>query len=184
MNEYRYSETAVIGLLADSHGRADTTRRAVEILVEKARADVLIHLGDVCGDTVLDALAGLTCHIVFGNCDYDRRALGEYGASLGLHIDHPCGRILVGEKSLVFAHGDNLAHENEAINACADYFCHGHTHEIRDQRVESTRLVNPGALFRASCYTVVRLEPRTGRLDVFPVESPPERRDERPGRDR
>jgi len=175
VNEYRYPESVVIGLLADSHGRADTTRRAAEILVERARVDVLIHLGDVCSDTVLDALAGVPSHVVFGNCDHDWRALAEYGASLGLHIDHPCGRILAGGRSLVYAHGDNPAHERDAVNACSDYFCHGHTHLFRDQVVESTRMVNPGALFRASCYTLVRLEPCSGRLDVFPLESAPVR---------
>ncbi len=182
MNEYRYPENAVIGLLADSHGRADTTRRAVDILVEKARVDVLIHLGDVCSDTVLDALAGLTAHVVFGNCDRGWRALGKYGSSLGLHIDHPCGRVLAGEKSLVYAHGDDPAHERAAVGA-ADYFFHGHTHIFRDECVGSTRVINPGALFRATCYTVARLEPCTGRLDVFPVDAPPALPVERPGRD-
>lgn len=184
MNEYRYPENAIIGLLADSHGRADTTRRAVEILVDRAGVDVLIHLGDVCSDTVLDAMAGLTAHVIFGNCDHDWRALGEYGASLGLHIDHPCGRVLVGEKTLIYAHGDHSAHEREAVRAAADYFFHGHTHIFRDQRVESTRVINPGALFRTTCYTVVRLEPCTGRLDVFSVDAPSALPVERPGRDR
>lgn len=180
MNEYRYPEDTVVGLLGDSHGRADTTRRAVEVLLNGAAVNVLVYLGDVCSDTVLDALAGIPTHVVFGNCDHNWRAMAEYGSSLGLHIDHPCGRLLLGDKSLVFAHGDNSSHECDAISSGADYFCHGHTHVFRDQRAESTRIVNPGALFRASRYTVVRLEPCTGRLDVFPVDPVPARRDERP----
>ncbi len=170
MNEHRYGAGTVLGLLTDSHGRADTTRLAVDCLLD-AGADVLIHLGDVCADTVLDALAGTPAHVVFGNCDWDWRRLGEYGASLGLHIDHPCGRLVVGERTLTYAHGDVPAHERLAMEAGDDYFLHGHTHVFRDERVGATRLINPGALFRAPRYTVVRLEPCAGRLDVIPVQA-------------
>lgn len=170
MSDHAYPEGTVLGLLADSHGRAGMTRRAVDLLLTQARVDVLVHLGDVGSDTVLDALAGAPAHVVFGNCDDDWPLLAEYASSLGLTVDHPVGRLLIGHRSVVFAHGDNSTHLREAVSSAADYFCHGHSHVFRDETAESTRLVNPGALFRASRYTVVRLEPCTGRLDVFPVE--------------
>lgn len=180
MNVYRYPASTVLGLLADSHGRADTTRRAVELLIDTAGVDVLIHLGDVCDDAVLDALAGVPAHVVFGNCDHDWAALGDYARSLGLHVDHPCGRLDVGSRAVVYAHGDNPAYERQAVSTCADYFCHGHSHDLRDQRVGETRIVNPGALFRAACYTVARLDPGAGRLDVLTVGRSPVRLNERP----
>lgn len=178
MTEHRYSATTVLGLLADSHGRADTTRRAVDRLIESG-AQVLLHLGDVCDDSVLDALAGLKAHVVFGNCDGNARLLGEYARSIGLEVDHPCGRLLLGDRSVVFAHGDDPQHEQNAISACADYFCHGHTHRIRDERANETRIVNPGALFRAGRYTVGRLEPAADRFDVLEIEPAAVRRAER-----
>lgn len=178
MNEYRYAATTVLGLLADSHGRADTTRRAVDRLVT-AGAEVLIHLGDVCDDAVLDALAGLRVHLVFGNCDWNWRPMAEYARSIGLIVDHPCGRLLLGDRSVVFAHGDDPGHEREAVSACADYFCHGHTHRIRDERASRTRIVNPGALFRAGRYTVGRLEPAADRFDVLELEPAAVRRAEK-----
>lgn len=179
MNEHRYAGGKVLGLLADSHGRADITRIAVDRLI-RAGADVLIHLGDVCGDAVLDVLAGFRAHVVFGNCDPDWRTQAEYARSLGLHVDHPSGRLQVGNQSVAFAHGDNPAHERQAVSACADYFCHGHSHLVRDEKAGRTRIVNPGALFRAACYTVARLDPEAGRLEVLTVQRVPGCLNERP----
>jgi len=170
MNVYRYPASTVLGLLADSHGRADTTRLAVDLLVAEG-AEVLIHLGDICDDAVLDALAGHVAHVVFGNCDDNWRRLAEYGRSIGVLVDHPCGRVRVGDRSVVFAHGDNPTHEQDAVSAGADYFCHGHSHQTRDELLNRTRIVNPGALFRASRYTVVRLEPGSGRVDVLSIDA-------------
>jgi predicted phosphodiesterase len=46
---------------------------------------------------------------------------------------------------------------------------HGHTHEIRDERVGLTRVINPGALHRAARYTAAVLEPASDRLEIIVV---------------
>lgn len=163
-----YPAGTQIGLLSDSHGRAETTQHAVDQLVE-AGADVLLHLGDVGDDRVLDALAGHRAHVVFGNCDYDWENLAEYAAFIGLTVDHPCGRILVGDRVIVFSHGHRAADMTEAIESGLPFFCSGHTHQASDTLVEKTRLINPGALFRASCYTVALLEPISGAVTFLEV---------------
>ena len=38
------------------------------------------------------------------------------------------------------------------------YLCHGHTHATRDERLGPTRVINPGALFRARRHTVAVLD--------------------------
>ena len=154
----RYPAEACVGVLGDSHGDAEITRVAVGLLIE-AGADVLIHVGDVCDLRVLDALAGHQTHIVFGNCDWDWQDLADYARLLGLQVDHPFGRIEVGDRLIGFAHGDDARHEAVALNDGFSYFFHGHTHEQRDDRMGGTRVINPGALSRARRYTVASLHP-------------------------
>ena len=55
----------------------------------------------------------------------------------------------------------------QAIDDGVEYLLHGHTHEVRDERVGPTRVINPGALFRASRYTAAVLEPETDRLEIL-----------------
>jgi predicted phosphodiesterase len=53
-----------------------------------------------------------------------------------------------------------------ALEDGVDFLLHGHTHEVRDERVGSTRIINPGALFRARRYTAALLTPATGALRI------------------
>lgn len=169
-----------IGLLSDSHGRAATTRRAVRLLLDRG-VDVIVHLGDVGSVEVIDALveqldaAGRVdppVHAVFGNCDWDADALGRYAASLGVSVDHPVGRLQVDGRSVVFQHGHQSAAMEQALAEQVDYLCHGHTHRTRDEKVGPTRVINPGALFRAADYTVAILDTAADRVAFFQVPEP------------
>jgi putative phosphoesterase len=166
----QYPQGTIFGLLSDSHGDARRTRRAVNLLVEDHRADVLVHLGDVESVDVIDALAGYRAHLVFGNCDWNWQVLGQYARSLGIVVDHPCGRIKVGKRSIVFSHGHDEMDRVRAIESGASYYCQGHSHVCEDKSERLTRLLNPGALFRASCYTVAWLDPVADRFEFVPVE--------------
>ncbi|MFG0330599.1 MAG: metallophosphoesterase family protein [Phycisphaerales bacterium] len=164
-----YPASTTIGLLSDSHGRAEITRRAVEALIE-AGADLLIHLGDIGADKVLDALAGHPSRVVFGNCDYPWEPLGRYAERLGIAVDHPEGAIRVGEEHIHYAHGDRTGSFHRAIEGGAGWFLHGHSHETRDEVVRGVRVVNPGALFRASRYTVCMLEAARNSVGFLQIE--------------
>jgi predicted phosphodiesterase len=50
-----------------------------------------------------------------------------------------------------------------------DYLLHGHSHEVRDERVGRTRIINPGALCRAARYTAAILDPDADALEVLEV---------------
>lgn len=155
----------VFGLLSDSHGRATTTEKAVGGLVD-AGAEVLLHLGDVGTVEVIDALVAegasgeeLPAHVVFGNVDWDQGVLARYAEDLGVRVAHPEGVIqLPGGGELRFQHGHEDARMREALDAGPAYLCHGHSHARRDERVGQTRVVNPGALFRAAAYSVALLD--------------------------
>ena len=165
-----------IGLLSDSHGRAGTTRRAVELL-QRQGVDLLLHLGDVGTVEVIDALCvegkegddQLEAHLVFGNTDWDHHTLETYAEDLDIAVDHPIGRLKVEGGDLVFCHG----HEHERMDAVLQeqprYLCHGHTHRVLDTHDGPTRIINPGALFRAKSYTVAILDTAADTLTFHEV---------------
>ncbi len=168
---------ARIGLLSDSHGRAGTTQRAARLLIEQG-ADMLLHLGDIGTLEVLDAMvekldaAGKPdppVHIVFGNCDWDGDGLTEYAKTLGITVSDPEGRVAADGKVLSFQHGHVEASMEQALASGVNYLCHGHTHEQRDQTIGHTRVINPGALFRASQYSVALLDTALDELSFIAV---------------
>jgi len=156
----------LIGVLSDSHGHAARTALAVSALVD-AGAGLLIHLGDFETEEVLDELAGHPARIVFGNCDWDRAGLARHARHLGVTVDDPCGEIVAAGKRVVFTHGHVARHLLGAVASGADYLLHGHTHEVRDERIGATRVVNPGALFRAARYTAAVLDPAGDALRIL-----------------
>lgn len=166
-----------IGLLSDSHGRATTTQRAVQLLIAQG-ADVLLHLGDVGTVEVIDALVEQAerngtlkpaVHVVFGNVDWDAGSLSRYARSLGIHVDDPVGRMSAGGKQVCYQHGHVDAAMRQALAEGVDFLFHGHTHRTRDETVGPTRIVNPGALFRAAEYTVALVDTDSGSVDFHGV---------------
>jgi len=135
------------------------------MLVDRG-AEMLLHMGDIETEDVLDALAGLDARIVFGNND-DERSLGRYATSLGLRVLHPLGRLEADGRTIAFTHG----HIGTAVRdgSSADYFIHGHTHRQRDERRGATRFINPGALHRASPFSVALLDPSSDSLEFVVV---------------
>jgi putative phosphoesterase len=159
-----------LGILSDSHGRAAITATAVRLLLD-AGADRLIHLGDVETDAVIDELVGHHAHLVFGNCD-DARRLARYAETVGVTVDHPAGRLEVDGRAVVYTHGHLAGPMEEAVRDGAAYLLHGHSHEVRDERIGGTRVINPGALFRAARYTAAVLDPGRDHLEIIEVPRP------------
>lgn len=186
----------LIGLLSDSHGRGKRTHRAVKLL-RRHGAEMLVHLGDVETESVIDALVApiksskksrskqeaggggpgktkaggvIPVHLVFGNTDHDVLTLTRYAQSFGMAVDHPLGELRWGSRRLVFTHGDHVELMDQAIQDGATYLCHGHTHVADDRRVGKTRIINPGALYRARRYTVALLDTDQDTVQFFEVE--------------
>lgn len=157
-----------IGLLSDSHGRADTTAKAVRALLDHG-AELLLHLGDVGSEAVIDELVGHHARIVFGNCDDEIGSLTRYAGLMGVGVDHPMGGLEIAGKRIAFTHGHLQHLVDQALLDGVDYLFHGHSHELRDQRVGRTRIINPGALFRAPRYTAAVLDPARDALEIIDV---------------
>ncbi len=167
---------AKIGLLSDSHGAAERTAAAAQLLVDHG-AEVLIHLGDIESEAVIDALMlpapgteePVEVHVVFGNVDWDRLALARYATDLGMYVDHPVGSLRCGKRRVTFLHGHDRQALRDAIATGADYVVHGHTHEARDDREGEARVINPGALHRASDFSVALLDTEADRVQFLRI---------------
>ncbi len=146
-----------IGILSDTHDQVARTRLAVALLT-RAGAEALIHCGDLTIPDVVDEFLGVPSTFVFGNCDYDqadlRRAMKRIKANcLGLG-----GLITLSDRRIAVTHGHSDAELARLAALEPDYLFTGHTHHRRDVREGPTRFINPGALYRASTWTVALLD--------------------------
>jgi len=157
-----------LGVLSDSHGHDERTGEAVRRLID-AGAEILVHLGDIETEAVLNELTAAPARIVFGNCDWDTKTLAEHARRIGIRVDDPIGLIEIGSRRIAFTHGHLDRLMQQAIADGVDYLFHGHTHQLRDEIVQGTRVINPGALFRAARYTAVVLDPANDRLEIVDV---------------
>lgn len=159
----------LIGILSDTHGRAQMTAAAVALLRDRG-AEFFIHCGDIGGENVLDELAGLPCAVVFGNTDWDRDKLARYAARLGIQVGDPFADLELAGKRLAVLHGDDHELMQQLLASQQyHYLLHGHTHVRCDQRVGRTRVINPGALQRARKKSVATLDLAADSLSFVEV---------------
>jgi uncharacterized protein len=154
----------IVGILSDTHDRADATAAAVAAL-RAAEAEYFIHCGDVGSERILDHLAGLRAAFVFGNNDWDRAGLQRYAQTLGITCLGGFGELEVGGKHIGVTHGDDTRLIKRLLaEQRHDYLCLGHTHVRADERAGRVRVINPGALHRAREKTVAVLDTETDGL--------------------
>lgn len=158
-----------IGILSDTHDHAKRTARAVARLKAEG-AEVLVHCGDITGAAVVQECAGLTCHYVLGNNDFDeaglRRAIAQVGG-----VCHGEGAILdLGGRLVAVSHGHLGKVVRRLAEAEPDYLLFGHSHVPEDRRLGATRWINPGALHRAEAWTVALLDTEADALHPFVIE--------------
>jgi putative phosphoesterase len=165
-----------LGLISDSHGKADLTRQAAELLVSQG-AQALLHMGDICSLPVIDALVTqapdggqVPVHLTWGNNDPDDDRPGPwttYAQSLGITVHHPTGILFPDANPVGFTHGHIAEHLESLIQTPCRFILHGHTHQRRDVQFQGARIINPGALYRVDKPTVALLDIQTGHCRFF-----------------
>lgn len=120
--------TRRIAVIADTHGRLPT--RVAEAI---RSADEIWHLGDFDNPMLVQSVRGLGPKFVgvLGNCDAG--------------IDLPM-QVTLERAGYTFL----LVHIPPGKLAGADFLLHGHTHVPRDERIGSTRVLNPGSAGKAN----------------------------------
>ena len=158
-----------LGILSDTHDRLARTRSAVELLRAEG-AEVLFHCGDLTGPEIVPICGVLPCYFVLGNNDADdvpalQRAMVAAGAvCLGWY-----GEVTLAGKRVAVTHGHLTSDVRRLLAARPDYLLSGHSHRSSDRRDGPTRRINPGAIHRASEFSVALLDLATDELRFLPV---------------
>jgi putative phosphoesterase len=159
-----------IGLISDTHDQQHATARALKLLRDGG-AELILHAGDVGGESIIDLLVGLNAHFVWGNTDWDRAALGRYAASLGVTCHDDIARLTLAEKRIILTHGDDGRLIRQVLaGRQADILITGHTHVPHDLVENNVRCINPGAVYRAARKQVALLDLPEGTLTALPLD--------------
>lgn len=175
------SASKTVALLGDTHGHLDDRVAAVA-----TTCDMVVHTGDVGGDSILDALAscGAPVVAVAGNNDTPRHWSGDAATYLPqlpaeATLDLPGG-------TLVVVHGHRLrardrhARLRRAYPDAAAVAC-GHSHRLVLDTDTTPWVLNPGAAGRTRTYggpacVVLACTPRRWTLHPHRFDPPSRRR--------
>ena len=147
-----------IGVVSDSHGQVNFTRRAVAMLESREVVQV-IHCGDIGSASIVALFEQWPTHWVFGNVDYDRERLRLEIAAVGHTCHERFGSLELEGRRIAFLHGDDTKMLRDAAESGTwDLVCYGHTHVARQHREGTTLLLNPGALYRAARHSIAVVE--------------------------
>lgn len=151
-----------IGIISDTHGQVDLALAAAREFIFRA-VDAVIHCGDIGSDMVLTEMASLfqtldiPIYAVLGNCDI-QQDLDFFGEVAGVNLMGRIAHLTLAERKIAVLHSDDEAHFEAIVNSnIYDYVFFGHSHTCRNEQIEKTRIVNPGAAGRGmhpSCAVV------------------------------
>ena len=160
----------MIGIISDTHENEEAMRKAAE-LFKNGHVDFVVHCGDIVSPPVLENFQGLKMKLVFGNNDGDRKGLINKCREFGFEeIKDELEFYYKGKRFYVY-HGTLIKKLDAATKSNKyDYVLTGHTHVRRDERMGKTRIINPGALFRAHPYTIALLDVEKGKLEFIEIK--------------
>ena len=161
-----------IGILSDTHGNIESTKWAAEIF-KAAGVKAVLHCGDIGGSEVLTELASvfqplnIPVYAVWGNVDVYASDWKFFPSNIGVQLLGRFGSLELGEKKIAVLHSDDRVRFRQIIDEGQyDFVFFGHSHELHDQMVGSTRCINPGTAGRGAPNTCVVLDLLSGDLTV------------------
>jgi predicted phosphodiesterase len=159
----------MLGVISNSGGRAETVSAAVNVF-RGGGAEYVVHLGDIGGRHVLDAMGAIASGFVWGDKDADRMGLMRYGHSVGVECLGLIGDFEYGGKRIVCVHGDDRKILRKLLDEQQhDYLLVGHEMSVEDYTVGKTRVLNPGPLHGGSTPSALLLDPATGKIRLLPL---------------
>jgi uncharacterized protein len=164
--------TMLIALMSDTHDHIVNTRAALELLAPHKPAAYL-HAGDLVSPSMLDLFKGLPFHFVFGNNEYDFSGLRSRAMVHGVTCHGELADLTLAGKRIAVTHGHTHTFRKTIRSGEFQYVVYGHTHLIGDERIGTTRVINPGALQRAQKKTVALLNLATDDLQFLPLPPAP-----------
>ena len=131
-----------IRLISDTHITEKRGKLSQKVLDSFKNVDLILHVGDISSQSVLDTLSSITSTIaVEGNNDRTRKTLKL----------NPTEIIEINNLKILLNHGDKLQSENFdkhyefAKKHKADILITGHTHKPHYKKTDNIILINPGS---------------------------------------
>ncbi|MDY6878370.1 MAG: metallophosphoesterase family protein [Chloroflexota bacterium] len=135
-----------VGIISDTHDNLRNLETALGVLQAEGVTRIL-HCGDVCGPEVIRALAGFDVWIARGNMDRHPGLAQAVEDTLGRGRLAWFHRFTLDGYPVAMLHADNEEVMGNTITSGQyAYVLCGHTHRRRDQTIDHTRVINPGAL--------------------------------------
>lgn len=164
------AENVLVGVISDTHDQVRRTKRAVAAL-KAAGAKALFHCGDITIAEVVFECCNIPGYFVFGNCDFDREGLRRAITAIGGTCLERGNIVTLSGRRIAITHGDSEQELRRLAGSQPDYLLSGHTHRTSDYQDGLTRHINPGALHRASEWTVALLDIACNHLEMLPISN-------------
>jgi putative phosphoesterase len=158
-----------IGVISDTHGHTLHALAGVRML-ESFEIEAVLHCGDIGSPEIPPLLKAWPAHYVFGNCDPDHRELRAAIEAAGQTCHGLFGEIELAGRRIALLH----SHQEQQFRAARqpgkyDLVCYGHTHLARIERLGTTTVLNPGALYRANPHTIAVVDLKSLEATIVPV---------------
>jgi uncharacterized protein len=158
----------ILGIISDTHDHPKRTARAIKLFTE-AGVEAVIHCGDICEPGILLLFGDTPTYYVLGNNDYEPELLKAAERIPTLTYLGESGIVTLGDKKIAVTHGHIGRLTRELLIQQPDYLLFGHTHVSAHEMIQDVACINPGALHRASEYTVATLNLITNDLQWLTV---------------
>jgi len=159
----------LLGILSDTHNQVLRTRAAVALLRDRG-AEALVHCGDLTSAPMVAELSILPSWFVLGNNDADAvPELKEAAAESGVKCLEWGGVVDLGGKRIGVVHGHMTVDLRRVLADHPDYLLSGHSHIPDNSMSGNVQCINPGALHRASRFTVAMLDLQSGEVRFLEV---------------
>lgn len=161
-----------IGILSDTHNNVDNLQRALAIF-RREGIETLIHCGDMSSPATAVHFTGFTLVYVHGNMDRNPLAIRQTLFDLNpssVAANQFTGELIPGVRAAA-THGHIPGKLDSFIQDGYDFIFHGHTHRRRDEIVDHSRIINPGALGGAQHEprSICHLDLKTGQIKFVDI---------------
>jgi putative phosphoesterase len=158
----------ILGIISDTHDQGQRTAQAIGLL-HQAKAEVIVHCGDLTGANMLALFSGTPLYFVLGNNDDEDELRPAAKGMAEVRYLGQLGIIELDGKRIGVTHGHLRKDVHDLFTKAPDYLLTGHSHIAMDERHGKIRRINPGALYRAQRYSVAVLNLQTDELRFLAV---------------
>lgn len=163
-----------IAVISDTHDNLINLEKTISWL-KKGKIKILIHCGDICAPaTSKAALKDFIgqIHLIFSNVDEDffRITKLSFKDLPKIKVWGELGEIKINNKKIAFTHFPEFA-QGLADTGKYDLVFYGHTHKPWEEKINKTRLINPGnlaGLFYKATFAVY--DTQTDKLELKILE--------------